>query len=279
MYYLYELWNPITDTPFYVGKGVKNRAEAHQARLQDIDKSLKANIIRSILINGLSVEIKRVYFSNSLEEINSKEIELIAKYGRRDLGTGILANMTNGGDGGDTVTGKPIEEIKRRYKKRQSTLNNKTDDEKRAHREKISKSIKANWDKNKDKLTDAVRQGIKKRDKESHAQAVSDGWKNRTNDEKLATAAKKSDIRKNQWKDPEMIPNLMKGAQSISIPVKIITNTGEEQIAACLQGWCKEHNESYSVLWSILHGNGPKQNKYKKSKYLGWQVINMKDAK
>jgi hypothetical protein len=35
----------------------------------------------------------------SLEEANIKEIEFIKLYGRKDLGDGTLANMTNGGDG------------------------------------------------------------------------------------------------------------------------------------------------------------------------------------
>ena len=279
MYYVYELWNPITNMPFYVGKGVKNRAEVHQNRLQDNDTGLKANIIRSILNNGLSVEIKQVHFSDSLDETNSKEIELIAKYGRRDLGTGILANMTNGGDGGNTVTGRSTDEINRRYKKRQTTMDDKTSDEKQIYREKQSKSLKARWNKNKDQWVDAIRHGIKHRDNESHALAVSNGWKNRTNAEKIATSEKRSDLRKKQWKDPDLIPNLLKGTQAISIPVKIITNTGEEYLANSLQGWCKEHCESYSVLWNILHGRSPKSNKYKKSKYLGWQVINMKEVK
>lgn len=33
------------------------------------------------------------------QEVNAKEIEFIALYGRKDLGLGSLVNMTNGGDG------------------------------------------------------------------------------------------------------------------------------------------------------------------------------------
>ncbi|MET5115706.1 NUMOD3 domain-containing DNA-binding protein, partial [Burkholderia pseudomallei] len=40
------------------------------------------------------------------KEANEKEVELILYYGRRDLGTGTLVNMTNGGEGtcGRTVS-------------------------------------------------------------------------------------------------------------------------------------------------------------------------------
>ena len=72
-----------TGTPYYIGKGTGNRAYVkHYAPLPK-DKS---NIV--ILKENLTEQ-----------QAHNLEIELIAKYGRKDLGTGILHNRTNGGEG------------------------------------------------------------------------------------------------------------------------------------------------------------------------------------
>ena len=70
-------------TPYYIGKGTRNRAYVkHHAPLpKDISNItfIKQNLTE--------------------QQAHELEIELIAKYGRKDLGTGILHNRTNGGEG------------------------------------------------------------------------------------------------------------------------------------------------------------------------------------
>ncbi len=75
-------------TPYYIGKGKERRAwEQHRQ-------------------NGKGVhtpnDYKRIVllYENLVEsEALKKEIELIAQHGRQDLGTGILKNKTDGGEG------------------------------------------------------------------------------------------------------------------------------------------------------------------------------------
>ena len=71
------------DTPYYIGKG-------------------KAGRINNNLHNiNLPPENRRIYLKKNLtdEEARKHEIYMIAILGRKDLGTGILRNMTNGGEG------------------------------------------------------------------------------------------------------------------------------------------------------------------------------------
>lgn len=72
-------------TPYYVGKGRNNRAFSKTGRSIHIpsDKS------------------RIVFYAENLteDEAFALEKELIAKYGRKDNGTGILRNLTDGGDG------------------------------------------------------------------------------------------------------------------------------------------------------------------------------------
>lgn len=99
IYYVYILRDPRKENePFYVGKGKDKRAESHMNK-DDEHNLFKTNVINKIRGNGLEPLIE--YYKENLEESEAflLEINLIKKYGRRDLGTGILTNLTDGGEG------------------------------------------------------------------------------------------------------------------------------------------------------------------------------------
>lgn len=84
-------------TPYYIGKGVRNRAFIkHQKGIQ-----LPKDKTRIIFLKQNLTE----------EEAFKHEIYMIAVFGRKDLGTGILYNRTNGGDG---VSGRIFSEDQRK---------------------------------------------------------------------------------------------------------------------------------------------------------------------
>jgi hypothetical protein len=114
MFYIYFLINPITQQPFYVGVGKKNRRSNVPREQSHIKEALqyskgtyhkqanrhKLNTILQIINSGLEVIIKISDITYELEvDAFNEEIRLISLYGRRDLGTGILTNMTDGGEG------------------------------------------------------------------------------------------------------------------------------------------------------------------------------------
>lgn len=81
--------NPKTKEVFYVGIGRECRAYNFKFR-----NSYWKNYVDS---NGVEVDI--IYRGLSLDEARKKEVELIKKYGRKDLGEGNLMNRSNGGEG------------------------------------------------------------------------------------------------------------------------------------------------------------------------------------
>jgi len=109
-FYVYELVNPITNLPFYVGKGRDNRAWKQIQLRNNIKESKynphKYNTIKK-LINDQQVIIIRIVLS-TLNEQEAFEVEqdLIATYKRVNEG-GILTNICRGGEG-STVNGKPV---------------------------------------------------------------------------------------------------------------------------------------------------------------------------
>ena len=106
-YYVYELWNPIKNLPFYVGyckRKDRPKDHIHEALLVESENKIGANphkiyTIRQIQQAGLQVEIRFVYESQIKDDAIAEEIRLIKLYGRRDISTGILTNMTDGGEG------------------------------------------------------------------------------------------------------------------------------------------------------------------------------------
>jgi hypothetical protein len=106
-------------TPYYIGKGKANR----------INNSLHA-------IN-LPPEERRIYLKKNLtdEEARKHEIYMIAVLGRKDLKTGILRNMTNGGEG---CAGRSLsEETKKKMSEKKK--GKKFTEE---HKKKLSESAK-----------------------------------------------------------------------------------------------------------------------------------------
>lgn len=97
MYYVYELQYP-DGTPFYVGKG-KEKRHLNHFNNEDTNNKFKCKVIGKIRRNG--GEPKSIIVEDNLTEDKAFELEcsLIAHYGRRDNNTGILTNLTNGGEG------------------------------------------------------------------------------------------------------------------------------------------------------------------------------------
>jgi len=87
MYYVYAYLRD-DDTFYYIGKGKGNRAYV---------KHMRSN--GSNIVPKDKNRIKILHENLSNDEASRIEIELIKKYGRKDLGNGILINMTDGGDG------------------------------------------------------------------------------------------------------------------------------------------------------------------------------------
>lgn len=83
-FYAY-LWLRGDGTPYYAGKGCRDRAFIRKGHRVNPPKD-QSRIL--------------VFHRNSEIEAIETEKELIRNWGRKDIGTGCLQNMTDGGDGG-----------------------------------------------------------------------------------------------------------------------------------------------------------------------------------
>ena len=134
-YYVYIHYKKSNGEPFYVGKGIKNRDTTSVGR----------NDFWHMVVNKHDYVVERV--ANNLTEPEALKFEqvLIKSLGRRDLKTGSLVNLTDGGEGmsgyihsqefKDAMSalhsGKEVSEDTRE-KLRQHNLGNKHSEEARA---------------------------------------------------------------------------------------------------------------------------------------------------
>ncbi len=92
MAYVYEHIRLDNNTPFYIGIGSDNIYKRAN------EKTRRNNIWKNIT-KKTAFKVNILFDNISYQEAKTKEIELIKKYGRIDLRSGILSNMTDGGDG------------------------------------------------------------------------------------------------------------------------------------------------------------------------------------
>lgn len=86
---VYRHRNKVTNEVFYVGIGTKKRSK----------DNINRNILWKNIVNKYGHYVEIIQDNLSLEEACELEEFLINLYGRRDLKTGVLANMTSGGEG------------------------------------------------------------------------------------------------------------------------------------------------------------------------------------
>lgn len=88
-FYTY-IWRDASGVPFYVGKGKGSRAHQVVGRRSAEFLAIHAQ-------GGCTVEIADRFILES--QAHAHEMELIEKFGRRDIGAGTLVNKTDGGEG------------------------------------------------------------------------------------------------------------------------------------------------------------------------------------
>lgn len=117
-HYLYRHIRLDTNEPFYIGIGTKKNkifnseeAEYHRA----YSKFRKDSRIWNFIQEKTKYDVEILFESDNYEFIKEKEKEFISLYGRIDLKSGTLSNMTDGGDG--TLGWIPSEENLNNIKK------------------------------------------------------------------------------------------------------------------------------------------------------------------
>jgi hypothetical protein len=106
-HYVYELRHPETNNVYYVGKGNSRRSRYNDHvneayRLIDgrkVQNNIRAGKTRKLIEQGLAPLFVKVFETLNENTAFEKEIELILHYGRININTGTLSNLTEGGEG------------------------------------------------------------------------------------------------------------------------------------------------------------------------------------
>jgi hypothetical protein len=224
-------------TPYYIGKGKDNRAYRRSKRDIKPPKD-KSRIL--ILKQNLTEE-----------ESFKHEIYMIGVFGRKDLGTGILRNKTNGGEGPSGWV--PSEETKTKISK---ANRNPSEDTRRKiseshkgkplleeHKRKISKSLLGNNYSKGNKIDREIVNRLSNKKKKNK-------WWNNGYEQKFCPncpyewTSGRLPIYGNYSKPGNKNPN--------SSHYKIEFNDGKCEIIFCLSEWAMDNNYKVSSLYQIV---------------------------
>ena len=99
-YYLYRHIREDKNEPFYIGISKKNyRYNTYFSMYKRAYDKRRNNLWLKVFNKSKTYTVEIIFETDSYEEILKKEIEFIKLYGRIDLNTGTLANLTDGGEG------------------------------------------------------------------------------------------------------------------------------------------------------------------------------------
>lgn len=102
-YYLYRHIRVDKNEPFYIGIGTKTDADIKYGTYTRANIKSKKNNVWVKITNKTSYIVEILFESDDYDFIKQKEIEFVKLYGRIDLKTGTLTNMTDGGEGTTNV--------------------------------------------------------------------------------------------------------------------------------------------------------------------------------
>jgi hypothetical protein len=208
MYYIYELIDPTTLLPFYVGKGKGKRAQYHidqNRKGKNTENIHKDNIIRQLLAEGLEPIINYVFWTEDENTAYEHEELLINQYGRKWYDKdGILTNVCEG-----NKPPKPEYTDERRDRYRQMMLGNiinKGRVQCAEEKAKRAKSLKEAYDSGTRVVTDAMRQATKEthtgkivtestRMLQSETAKINNAWKIGKTNEEIFGVEKANEIR------------------------------------------------------------------------------------
>jgi hypothetical protein len=142
VYYVYAYLRASDNTPYYIGKGKNKRAFSVSSHAVSVPKD----------------KTKIVFLEKNLSNVGACALErrYILWYGRKDLGTGILLNRTEGGDGN---TGMRSKEWRENHSKKMMGENNPSKRIEVKNKQKLADKSYMKTNEYKKKLSD----GCKKR--------------------------------------------------------------------------------------------------------------------
>jgi hypothetical protein len=210
-YYVYGHYTEDTNELFYVGKGKGSRHKQLSDKRRNL---LWQNVAKK---HGVKVEI--LHENLTEEEAFKIEIDLIKEYGRRDLRTGILTNLTDGGEGssGAKCIGRKLTELEKEHlskllrgkkKPLRSTEHCKKISQSKTgvsvgpfseeHRLKISKSNtgKTFTEEHRKKLSEAKKGKLRGPHSEEHRKKLSEAHKGKTHTDEVKQKIKLSKSKK-----------------------------------------------------------------------------------